>query len=373
VTRKKARNRPTLAIADLVPDPANRRAHNPRNIGMITDALREVGAARSIVIDEGDVVLAGNGVREAAQAAGITKVRVIDAAGDELIAVRRRDLSPEQKRALAIYDNRAAELAEWNYEQLQKDKDAGLDLQPFWTAEEAAALLASKPTGGKTDPDAVPAVRAKTEIKLGDLFQLGAHRLLCGDATSAADVKRLMNDERAVLFATDPPYAVGYAGGSHPSTPGNKGAANKDKNWSGVYREIPETKTATRAPRKTWNGFDPIQGADNGSEFYARFVRVAVGGALSPTAAWYCWHASRRQAMLEKIWEDAGAFVHQQIIWSKSRPVLTYSIYMWAHEPCLMGWMRGRKPYVQAQAQRLPNDGVEHRERRGSLKRSPDQ
>src|SRR3954463_11008658 len=85
-------------IADLVSDPINRRQHNPRNLGMVSDALREVGAARSIVIDEDNVILAGNGVTEAAADAGITKVRVIDAAGDELIAVRRSGLSVGQKR-----------------------------------------------------------------------------------------------------------------------------------------------------------------------------------------------------------------------------------------------------------------------------------
>src|SRR5687767_1127910 len=89
-------------IKDLVPDPANRRAHNPRNIGMVVDALQQVGAARSIVIDEANVILAGNGVTEAAAEAGITKLRVIDAAGDELIAVRRSGLTEAQKRALAI-------------------------------------------------------------------------------------------------------------------------------------------------------------------------------------------------------------------------------------------------------------------------------
>src|SRR5207344_2987257 len=105
------------------------------------DALHHVGAARSIVIDEDNVILAGNGVTEAAVAAGITKVRVIEAAGDELIAVRRSNLTVEQKRALAIYDNRTGELATWHFEQLQADQDAGLSLRPFWTAEEEAALL----------------------------------------------------------------------------------------------------------------------------------------------------------------------------------------------------------------------------------------
>lgn len=107
---------------------------------MVVDALREVGAARSIVIDEDGMILAGNGVTEAATAAGITKVRVIHAEGDELIAVQRSGLTPDQKRALAMFDNRTAELAEWNDEQLAADQAAGLSLQPFWTAAEEAAL-----------------------------------------------------------------------------------------------------------------------------------------------------------------------------------------------------------------------------------------
>lgn len=125
-----------LSLGDLVADPANRRTHNARNLAMIGSALEQVGAARSIVIDEDDVILAGNGVTAAALAAGLTRVRVIDSAGDELIAVRRSGLSAEQKRALAIYDNRTAELAEWNAEQLRLDGAAGLTLEPWWTPEE---------------------------------------------------------------------------------------------------------------------------------------------------------------------------------------------------------------------------------------------
>jgi hypothetical protein len=127
-------------IKDLVPDPENRRQHNPRNLGLVVDALHQVGAARSIVIDEDNVILAGNGVTEAAAEAGITRVRVIEADGQELIAVRRVGLSPEQKRALAMYDNRAAELAEWNVEQLQADASAGLDLKPWFSDQELAKL-----------------------------------------------------------------------------------------------------------------------------------------------------------------------------------------------------------------------------------------
>jgi len=93
-------------IADLNPDPTNARSHSPRNIGMLVDSLQQLGASRSIVIDEEGTVLAGNGVVEAAAEAGITKVRVVDVAGDELVAVRRTGLTPEQKVDLALRDNR---------------------------------------------------------------------------------------------------------------------------------------------------------------------------------------------------------------------------------------------------------------------------
>ena len=127
---------------------------------MIADALQKVGAARSIVIDEDNVILAGNGVTEAAAGAGITKLRVIDAAGDELIAVRRSGLTAEQKRALAIYDNRGAELATWNVEQLAADLKNGEDLSAFFFEEELANLT----TSGKA-PESFPSVDENIETE----------------------------------------------------------------------------------------------------------------------------------------------------------------------------------------------------------------
>lgn len=101
-------------IKDLKPDPENLRLHNPRNVGMIRDALGEVGAARSIVIDETNTVLAGNATLEAAGEAGITKLQVVDADGETIVAVRRTGLTARQKKRLAAFDNRTAELATWD-------------------------------------------------------------------------------------------------------------------------------------------------------------------------------------------------------------------------------------------------------------------
>jgi hypothetical protein len=135
-----------LTLAALAPDPHNRRRHPARNVDMIAAALRSVGAARSIVIDEANEVLAGNGVLEGAAAAGLSKLQVVEADGETIVAVRRRGLTPDQKRDLALFDNRAAELAEWNPDQLAIDAAAGL-LAPFFFEDELAAILGAGEAG----------------------------------------------------------------------------------------------------------------------------------------------------------------------------------------------------------------------------------
>ncbi len=227
-------------IKDLVGDPKNRRKHNPRNVGMVVDALHKVGAARSIVIDEDNVILAGNGVIDAAGEVGITKVQVVDVDGSTIVAVRRKGLTDQQKRELAIYDNRTAELADWNLEQIRADMAAGEDLSAFFHDDELAALLASEKVEtveGLTDPDAVPEQRA-TDIQAGDLFELGKHRLLCGDSTKAEDVARLMDGRKADVLFTDPPYAI------YGSSTGVSGEIADDKMVRPFFRDI---LTAARA------------------------------------------------------------------------------------------------------------------------------
>ena len=148
-----------------------------------------------------------------------------------------------------------------------------------------------------------------------------AHRLLCGDSTVEADVVRLMNSERAKLFSTDPPYAVGYDGTNHPTAWENP-KANKD--WSDTYQDFDKEEDTLG--------------------FYDAFIRLAMDYAITPDSAWYCWHASVKASLLEAIWKKRGAFVHQQIIWVKDRPVLSRSWYLWQHEPCFFGWVRPHKP-----------------------------
>ncbi len=146
-----------LALTSLTPDPRNARCHDERNLSVIEQALREVGAARSVVVDETGTVLAGNATVEAANRAGIGRVRVIDADGTELVAVRRTGRTAEQKRRLALSDNRAAELAEWDTEVLASIAEE-TDLSALWEREELTDLLGIEPPVVELagDPNAVP-------------------------------------------------------------------------------------------------------------------------------------------------------------------------------------------------------------------------
>jgi DNA modification methylase len=202
-------------LDDLTPDARNARKHNPRNIGMIAESLGKVGAARSIVIDEAGNILAGNGTVEALAEVGIHKVKVIESDGNEIIAVQRKGLSPEQKIELAIADNRTAELAEWDIPTL-KEFEIGMPglLDNMFTPIELDDLFKLDiDIGPQEGEDDAPEPPEEPTTKAGDLYQLGEHRLLCGDSTDKETVDRLMDGQKADMVFTDPPYGVDYEGG----------------------------------------------------------------------------------------------------------------------------------------------------------------
>jgi hypothetical protein len=142
-----------MKLEDLKQDPVNARKHNPRNVAMIVDSIQELGCGRSILIDEDGRILAGNATYEALVEAGITKVRVVEGNGDEIIAVQRSDLTSLEKARLSLYDNRTSELAAWDtdvIEVLHELADCGLDgvFDKIFTDRELGALL-----GDDYEPD----------------------------------------------------------------------------------------------------------------------------------------------------------------------------------------------------------------------------
>ena len=198
------------SINDLQNDPKNARKRTDRSAKLIKQSLEQYGAARSIVIDENNRILAGNGTIAGAKAAGIKNLKIIEANGDEIIAVKRSNLTEDQKVGLAIADNRTGDLSEWDIdmlEQLSKEHD----LNDFFDKKELNEILSKKedlPTEGLTDPDNVPEVPEEPITKEGDLYILGNHRLLCGDSINIQHVEKLMDGKKADMVFTDPPYGM---------------------------------------------------------------------------------------------------------------------------------------------------------------------
>lgn len=196
------------SIKDLKSDHKNARRRTDRSASLIAESLKRYGAARSIVIDEDGRILAGNGTVEGAKKAGIDKLRIIEAEGDELIAVRRAGLTEDQKVGLALADNRSSDLSEWDNEMLRQLSEE-YDLTPWFEDDELLAEVL-EPEEGKTDPDDVPEAPEEPITKPGDLWVLGDHRLLCGDSTDVLAVERLMDGKKADMVFTDPPYGMSY-------------------------------------------------------------------------------------------------------------------------------------------------------------------
>lgn len=303
----------------LVENPKNPNQHPDSQITLLAKIIHGQGFRNPIVVSKrSGFITKGHGRFAAARLLKMEKVPV-DYQEYESEAAEWADM---------IADNRIAELSESDDEALKKliqELDGEIDLELTGFDEDSLDDILNRLETNESDEE------SNTDTPLpvnpitqqGDLYELGEHRLLCGDSTNTEDVIRLMNGERAILFATDPPYLVGYDGTNHP---GNKPKTNTD--WSDTYGT-------------NWDEAD----AKRNNDLYDRFIKVAIEHAIEPNAAWYCWHASRRQMMVEEAWIKNDAFVHQQIIWHKpNRPILTHSWLLWAHEPCFFGWVKGNKP-----------------------------
>ena len=201
------------SINDLKADHKNARKRTNQSAELIQESIKRYGAARSIVIDEENRILAGNGTIEGAKAAGIKNVRIIETAGDEIIAVRRTDLTEHEKVGLALADNRTSDLSDWDAEMLHQLSQEQ-DISPWFDEEDLAEIIGEVeklPSEEHTDPDDVPEVNEEAVItKPGDLWILGDHRLLCGDSTNIQHVERLMDGKKADMVFTDPPYGMSY-------------------------------------------------------------------------------------------------------------------------------------------------------------------
>lgn len=291
-----------VAVDDLVLDPQNARKHDERNLQAIVASLREFGQQKPLVVDADGVVLAGNGTLEAMRTLGWEHADVV-----------RSSLTAARARAYAVADNQTGDLSSWDREVLAAHLtawEADLQLAAGFGEDELDALLqglagpAPKPVRDQPPHEAeADALLEKWGVERGQLWLAGRHRLLCGDATSAEDVARLLGGAEPRLLVTDPPYGVAY-------DPAWRGEA-----LDGYHRRQGEVENDDRVDwRDAWS--------------------------LTPCHVAYVWHAGVHAAAVQLSLEAAGFQVRQQLVWAKTKQVIGRGAYHWKHEPC---WYAVRK------------------------------
>ncbi len=178
-------------------------------------------------------------------------------------------------------------------------------------------------------PDSLPEAEPKVHIsQKGDVWQLGQHRIVVGDATKTEDLDKLMGDDRAALLVTDPPYGVEYTGKVRPKSQ----SQNKKKEYTSG---------------KDWSKDSAEQKGEGSHEDFLKEVFRNVNRVLLPRTAWYCWHAHTQRAAVVNALLTVGVKVHQEIIWVKPSPVLNYSFFPQQHEPAAYGYKEGEEPQTK--------------------------
>jgi DNA modification methylase len=293
-----------VKAADLRENARNWRTHPPRQRAALRALLSEIGYADALLAREqdGELVLVDGHLRRSLDPDQVVPVLVLDLTEEEADKLL---LTLDPLAALAGPDpGRLSELLE----RVSSSSAAVRDLLAGLARE---AHLPARP--GLASPDAVPPLPEVASTKKGELWILGPHRLLCGDATDATDVKRVLAGARPLLAVTDPPYGIGY-----------------DPAWRA--RAANEGKLAY-APRR-------VEAVPNDDR-----ADWGAAWALCPSDVLYCWHAGLQSAEAQAGLEAAGFKVRTQIIWSKPRAPISRGQYHWRHEPCWYAVRRGARSH----------------------------
>jgi len=287
--------------AGLIPYSRNARTHSETQVAQIAASIREFGWTNPILIDGENGIIAGHGRLLAARKLGIEDVPVIELSG----------LSEAQKRAYVIADNKLGLNAGWDEDLLALEfgdlASLGFDLALTGFGEDEIVALTSRGTEGLTDPDDIPETPVHPATRLGDVWLLGKHRLVCGDSTDADTAARALNGVSPHLMVTDPPYGVEY-----------------DPGW----REKAGVAASGTAKGKVLN--------DDRADWREAW-------ALFPGDVAYVWHAGLFAGAVADSLAASDFQLRSQIIWSKGQLVLSRGDYHWEHEPCWYAVKRGAK------------------------------
>ena len=289
-----------VKIGTLKPHPKNPRIHPDAALERLGKSIKEYGWTNPVLVSSDGFILAGHARVKAAKLVGISKAPII-----------RLPLEGARAEAYLVADNKLQEMTEWDFPKLSEilaEVDvANIDIEVTGFDQQEIDELLSRlhqPGEGQTDEDAVPDVKDAI-CKKGDLWQLGNHRLLCGDATVQADVDKLMGGEGAVLMVSDPPYGVNY------ETDG------KNPRWRGDSSPMANDNL----------------GKDQGQFWTDAFVLWPLNGdayIFSPSGPLI-------SALAASI-QEAGITHHQWLIWAKHQFVLGRSHYHYRHEHIYYGW-----------------------------------
>lgn len=287
-------------VSELIPYVRNARTHSEAQVAQIAASIREFGFLSPILVAEDNTILAGHGRLAAALKLGLKKVP----------CVKENHLTETQKRAYIIADNKLSLNAGWDNELLAVElselegADFNLDLLGFDEAELSSIFDADKDVSDD-DFDVEKELEEPCFSKTGDIWMLGKHRVICGDATKLETYKTLLENTKVNLVVTDPPYNVNY-----------EGAAGKIKN---------DNMEDDKFYQFLFNSF------------------VNMEQAMADDASIYVFHADTEGLNFRKAFQDAGFYLSGCCIWKKPSLVLGRSPYQWQHEPCLYGWKKKGK------------------------------
>lgn len=292
-----------MNINEIKPNPSNPRIIKDDKFKKLVKSIQDFPQMlelRPIVIDENNIVLGGNMRLKACIEAGLTDVPVKQA----------KELTEEQKKEFIVKDN--VGYGEWDWDDLANNWDEelltewGLDIPNF----DATVLDAEE------DDFAVPDGGSETDIVLGDLFEIGEHRLLCGDSTQTDTYIKLMNGQLADMVITDPPYNVALG---------------------------METKEQAKARNRRTDGL-VIQNDKMSNDDFYKFLYdfyTALSTAVKKGGSIYVWYTSSEVVNFVSAMVDAGWLYKQELIWNKTSMIMGRQDYQWKHEPCLYGWLDG--------------------------------
>lgn len=293
-----------MQIHEILLEDLREYENNPRNndgaVQAVADSIKQFGFKVPIVIDSDNIIVAGHTRLKAARLLGLETVPCIIAA----------DLTPEQVKAFRLADNKTGELAEWDLPALEIELAELSEMSLDFDMSDFGFDLSENEEPQEIVEDDVPEVDEENEpiCKLGDIWQLGKHRLLCGDCTDVSAVERLMNNELADMVLTDPPYNMGYMG-----------AGNKDKS---NYKH------------------DKILNDKMSDDDFERFLTDVYSNlyiAMKDGASFYVFYKELGKGVFITALEQGGLTFKQELIWVKNQIVIGGSKYQNMYEPCLFG------------------------------------